>query len=119
MAKVVSDGFIDGGLTANAGAVTLTVCAGQPTSQADIAVKALATHTLTGGDWTIADGLTSGRRITMSEQADLPVTTAGTADHIAVDDGTDYVVTTCASTALALTDTVTVSAFDREIADPT
>jgi len=118
MAKVVSDEFIDGGLTANAGAVTLTVCAGQPISQADIAVKALATHTLTGGDWSISDGAVSGRRITMAQQVDIPITTPGTADHIAVDDGTGYTITTCASTVLS-TGTVTVNAFDREIVDPT
>lgn len=119
MAKVMSDGFIDGGLDAYIGSVTLTVCAGEPTSQADIAVKALATHTLTGGDWSKANGDVSGRKATMAQQASISITTTGTADHIAVDDGTDYAATTCASTALTSGGTVTVNAFDREIADPT
>lgn len=119
MAKVISDGFIDGGLTAHAGSVTITACAGQPISQADIAVKALATHTLTGGDWTIANGDVSGRKITCAQQAGVTISTTGTADHIAYDDGTDYAVTTCPSTALTSGNAVTFNAVDREIADPT
>lgn len=115
MAKIVSDGYIDGGLTAQIGSVTLTVCAGQPVSQADIAVKALATETLTGADWSLAAGDVSGRKATMAQQVDIPITTTGTGDHIAVDDGTGYCVTTCGATALTSGNNVTVNAFDREI----
>lgn len=119
MAKVVSDGFMDGGLDDYIGSVTLSVCTAEPANQAAIAGLALATHTLTGGDWSKADGDTSGRKATMAQQADISVTTTGTATHIAVDDGTDFAATTCTSTALTSGGTVTVNAFDREIQDPT
>jgi hypothetical protein len=118
MAKVASDGMIDGGLDKQAGCVTLTVCAGQPTSQADIAARALASTTVTGTDFTKADGDTSGRKITTAQQTSLSITSSGTADHVAVDDGTDYFVTTCTAQALTSGGTVTVGAWDREIADP-
>ena len=118
MAKVASDGMIDGGLDKQAGCVTYTICAGQPTSQADIAVKALATTTVTGTDFTKADGDTSGRKITTAQQASISISTSGTADHVAVDDGTDYFVTTCTSQGLTSGGTVTGPAWDREIGDP-
>lgn len=119
MAKVATDGIIDGGLDKLILTTNLTVCAGQPVSFADIAVKALATHTLTGGDWTKADGGISGRRATMAQQADFLITTTGTADHVVVDDGVaEYQVTTCSAVALTSGQTVTVNAFDSEIADP-
>lgn len=118
MAKVASDGMIDGGLDKLAGCTTLTVCAGQPTSQADIAVRALASGAVTGVDFTKANGDTSGRKITTAQQSSLSIASSGTADHVAVDDGTDYFVTTCTAQALTAGGTVTVGAWDREIADP-
>ena len=118
MAKVISDEFIDGGLDAQAGAVTLTACAGQPTSQSDIAVKAIVSTTLTGGDWSIADGTPSGRAITMAQKAGITSAAAGTVDHVAVDDGTGYLVTTCAATAINIGSDVTFESFARTILDP-
>jgi len=119
VAKVISDEHIDGGLTAQVGSTTVTACAGQPTSQADIAVKALASTPLAGGDWTIANGDVSGRKATMGTKAGVSISFSGTADHVAVDDGTGYTVTTCPATALTSGNTVTFNPWDREILDPT
>ena len=119
MAKIVTDAMLDGGLDKMALCTTLTVCAGQPTSYADIAVKALATVVIDGSDFTKANGDTSGRKVTVGTQIDMSITATGTADHIAIDDGTDYVITTCTSQALTSGNTVTTPAFDIEIADPT
>ncbi len=119
MSKVASDGMNDGGLDKQAGCVTLTVCAGQPVSQADIAAKALASVTVDGADFTKANGDTSGRKITTAAQSNISITSSGTGDHVAVDDGTDYFVTTCTSQALTSGGTVTAPVWDREIADPT
>jgi hypothetical protein len=118
MGKKSSDGMIDGGLDKIATCVTYTICAGEPTSQADIATKALASKTITSADFAKANGDTSGRKITVAQQTSLMIDTGGTADHVAIDDGTDYEITTCTSQALVEGGTVTGPAFDIEIADP-
>ena len=121
MAKVASDGMIDGGLTAYGTGVNLTICAGQPISFADIAVKALASTTLVAGDFTIANGDTSGRKSTVGAKSAILITASGTADHVVVDDGTsEYYVTTATPQALIANaaNTVSTPAFDREISDP-
>ena len=118
MAKVATDAMIDGGLDKISTCVTLTVCAGQPTSQADIAVKKLATVVINGADFTKANGDISGRKVSIGSQVDMAITASGTADHVAIDDGTDYVITTATSQALTSGGTVTTPAFDYEIGDP-
>ena len=119
MSKVATDAMIDGGLDKVATCVTLTVCAGQPTSQADIAVRELASVTINSGDFTKANGDTSGRKVTVAAQNDIAVTADGTADHVAVDDGTDYEITTCTSVGLSNGGTASVPAWDVEVSDPT
>jgi len=119
MGRAVSSGFIDGGLTAIAGSTTITVCAGQPTSISNIAARALATATITGGSLVIGAGTPNGRDLTVGQQNDLPITVSGTADHIAIDDGTDFYVTTATTQVLTSGGTVTVNNWVINIADPT
>ena len=119
MARFASDGFIDGGLNAIAGSTTLTVCAGQPTSIGDIATRALASGSVTGADFTIGDGSPNGRAVTVAQQANLNITASGTADHVVIDDGTDYYVTTASAQALTAGGTVTVNSWTITIGDPT
>ena len=126
MAKACPDAVLDLILTGIALSDELFVCSGEPANYAGIAAVALATVALTagdgGGDWTIADD-TSGRKITLAQQADIPIDVTGTATHIAVAVGgaTDVMkfVTTCTSQALVDTGTVTVPAFKINIPDPT
>lgn len=118
MGKVASDGMIDGGLDKHVLCTKLTVCAGQPTSQADIAVRELAGVVTNGADFTKANGDVNGRKVTTAQQPSVSISASGAADHVAVDDGTDYFVTTCPAQALTSGGTVTVGQWDREIADP-
>lgn len=118
MAKKATDGMLDGGLDKIATATTLTVCAGEPISIADITTKKLASVAITGVDFTKANGDTSGRKVTVAQQADISITASGNADHVVIDDGTDYYVTTCTTQALTSGGTVTVPAWDIEFADP-
>lgn len=119
MAKVATDGIIDGGLDKVATCVNLTVCSGQPVSFADITTKKLATTTLTGGDFTKANGDISGRKSTVASQAAISITATGTADHVAIDDGvSEYEVMTATSQGLTSGGTVTTASFDIEISDP-
>lgn len=124
MAKRVDDAVMDVMLTKVATFTGFAVCSGEPANYAAIAGVTLASTTVTAGDgngdYTIANGDTSGRKITIGQQADISITSSGTATHVVVHDGTtDMIVTTCTSQALTSGGTVTVNAFDLEIADAT
>ena len=121
MGKVVTDGFLDGGLDAISGAVTLTVCTAEPTSVAECdSLSLIPGHTLTGGDFTKANGDANGRKVTVAAQNSLSIDASGTATHVAITDGvSDYYVTTVTSQALTSGGTVSVGAWDIEFADPT
>lgn len=62
-----------------------------PTTYAGSYTGELGTYTLTAGDgngdWTIADGDTSGRKLTLGAQSGNNGTATGTADWLAFDDG--------------------------------
>ena len=124
MAKWLADstlelilGLIDNG-------TRVGICSAQPANFAGIAAVLLAEVTITagagGGDWTLGDGDVSGRKLTLAQQADIPIDVSGTATHITIDDGSTLLaVTTCTSQALTDTGTVTVPAHDYEVVDPT
>ena len=116
--RVATDAFIDGGLDAIDGSTRLTVQPTEPASIANITANLLATVVTDGADFTKANGDVSGRKLTVAQQAAMSITATGTATHVTIDDGTDYYVTTCTSQALTSGGTVTVPAWDIEIADP-
>ena len=118
MGKAASNGFIDGGLDAIDGSTILHVCSGEPANFAGIAAVSLADVVIDGADFTKADGDTSGRKVTVAQQADVTIDSTGTATHVVISDTTDIFVTTCTSQALTAAGTVTVPAWDIEIADP-
>ena len=79
------------------------------------------TMTINTGDFTLADGNTSGRKITVAAKSGVPIDTSGTATHVAlisVSDTTLRAVTTCTSQALTAGGTVDFPAFDWELSDP-
>ena len=120
MGKVVTDGFLDGGIDAIDGSTAMNICTAEPTSIAECdSLSLIPAHTLTGGDFTKANGDVSGRKLTVAQQATLSIDASGTATHVAINDGTNYYVTTCTSQALTSGGTVTVPAWDIEFADPT
>lgn len=118
MSKLLTDAMIDGGLDKVATCIRFSICAGQPTSYADIAARTLATKSITSGAFTKANGDTSGRKVTIAAQTDVDITVSGTADHVVIDDGTNYVVTTCAPQALTSGGTVSTNAYALEVSDP-
>lgn len=120
MAKAVDNSVLDAALDKIATATTMTVCSGQPANYAGIAAVALGDAVMSGGDYTNADGDTSGRKVTVGAKTSQAVDTSGTATHVALDDGTTLLfVTTCTSQALTSGNTFDTPAFDIEIADPT
>ena len=127
MAKLVHDDVLDAALSYIAdNCKRITVCSTQPTTYTEAnATYALADVTTTegtgGGDFSIGNGDTSGRKLTIAQQATITVDTSGTAAHVAlldVDNSKLLYVTTCTSQALTSGNTVTIPAFDIEIADP-
>lgn len=120
MGKVCSDAFIDGGLDAIDGCTAINICTAEPSSVAECdSLSLIPAHTLAGGDFTKAAGDTSGRKLTVAQQATLSIDASGTATHVAINDGSSFYVTTCTSQALTSGGTVTIPAWDIEIADPT
>lgn len=123
MAKFVTDSAMDAALGIIDDGTILTVCSAQPTTRTEaVTTYALADVVLTAGagngDFVLANGDTSGRKLTVTQQADIPIDTSGTATHVAICDATNLLlVTTCTSQALTSGGTVTVPAFDLEIAD--
>lgn len=125
MTKFVLDASMDAFLADIATCTTLRVCSGDPADRAAAITATLASVTLTAGlgngDYTAANGDTSGRKVTVSQQADITVSASGTTGHVTLDDGVTMRLKTSTS-AIALTAgggaTVTVNAFDDEIADP-
>ena len=119
MVKSVSDDVLDAALGEIATSTTLTVCSAEPANYAGIAAVTLAASTVAGGDFTIADGTTSGRKTTVAEQAAVSITASGDATHVALDDGTTLqYVTTAPTQTLTSGGTVTVAAWEIEIAEP-
>lgn len=124
MAKAAPDGTLDALGDKIATATRLVVCSAQPANFAGIAAVALADIAMTAGvgngDYTRADGDVSGRKVTVAQQADVPIDASGSATHISLDDGANLIyVTTCTTQALTSGGTVTVPAWDVEVADPT
>ena len=120
MAKLVHDSVLDGAFAILDNGTTYTVCSTQPTTRTEaITTYMLASTTLAGGDYTVADGNASGRKCTIAQKTNVSITNSGTATHIAICDATNLLyVTTCTSQALTAGGTVTVPAWRVEIADP-
>jgi len=129
MAVYLADSTMDAALAVIATCTRLDICSGLPTQYSSggstgVLDLTLADVTLTAGDgngdWTIANGDTSGRKITCAQQDDITIDASGTATHIAhsVSGSTTLIwVSTCTSQALTSGGTVTVPAHKHEILD--
>jgi hypothetical protein len=125
MAKAAPDAMIDASLDYVALGTKVVVCSAQPTTYTEAnATYALADVVTDSGDFSKANGDTSGRKVTVAAQNGVLIDTSGTATHVAVistGDSTLRYVTTCTSQALVAngSNTVNVPAWKIEIADPT
>lgn len=129
MSKVLHDDLYDSGLGELAlNCDGLTVCTSDVLNGAvgDYA-KCSSTSALTGivtmsgPSFTLSDGDTSGRKVAVSEQADILVTTGGAAEHVALLDTINskvLAITSCPSETLDAAGFVTVPTFDIEMLDP-
>lgn len=122
MAKSAPDAFLDAAFAWLDDATSMVVCSAQPTTYAEaVTTFALADVVVAPTDFVVANGTTSGRKVTVAAKAGVPVDATGTATHIALVTTTGSVlryVTTTTSQALTSGNTVDIPAWTVEIADP-
>jgi len=122
MGKTLSDSVFDAALDFIATCTRLDVTSdvGTPSDLTNTLANVTLTAGDGNGDYVIANGDVSGRKITVQQQADISVTDTGTALHVVLSlAAVIHLTTTCTSQALTSGNTVTVPAFDYEITDPT
>lgn len=124
MTELADDSVMDGALDILATANAVHVCSGTPVDRAGAISASLATTALTvgagAGDYTLANGDTDGRKLSLAQQADLTIDNSGTAAHLCYIDGTTLLRrVTVTGQALTAGGTVTIPAHDiSEIGDP-
>lgn len=120
MAKFATDAVLDALLDKVATGTILTVCSAQPTTRTEaITTYKLADVVTDSGDFSKADGDTSGRKVTVAQQTDVPVDSNGTATHVAICDGSNLLyVTTVTSQVLTLGNSISIPAWTITVADP-
>jgi hypothetical protein len=125
MPKASPDVVLDAALNEIADSDTIYVCSDAPANYAGIAAVTLASGAVTpgagNGDFAVANGTTSGRKVTVGAQTGIEVSATGDADHVVLADASGSVlkyVTTCASQTLTDGNTVNLGAWSVEFADP-
>ena len=123
MAKWVHDDVLDQALSyIQNNCSKMTVCSQQPTTYDEAtSTYALADVAMSDTDFTVADGDSSGRKVTVGQKSDVTVDSSGDATHVALVDDTNsklLYVTTCTTQTLTSGNTVTFPAWDIELADP-
>jgi len=125
MAKFIADVVTDLAANKIATCTRVSICSSQPANFAAIAAASLGNYTLTAGsgsgDWLIADGDVSGRKMTLLAQSGNNASASGTADHLAFDDGSTLLaVSTITSKAVTSGEPFSINALDvAEWRDPT
>jgi hypothetical protein len=121
MAKAIPDAILDLMLDQAEGD-RLCVCSAQPTTYTEaITTYKLAIVTIDSGDYTAANGDTSGRKNTIGAQNGVTIDSNGDATHVAVANSGDSslrLVTTCTTQTLTAGGTVDIGTFKHELADP-
>jgi len=121
MGKFASTAVIDGSLNVVASATLMVVTNGQPATYAAAQAGKLVASAMVGGDFALAAGDVSGRKVTIAAKSGLAVLADGTGNHVSLLDvaGTRLLyVTTCPDQALVSGGTVSIAAWAVEIGDP-
>ena len=117
------DAVIDGGLDyLAANATRVHVCSSEPAAYANIAAAQLAVYTISGANFTKANGDVSGRKITLGAQTGAIAGAAGNGTHLAFSNGSStlYGVIAGDGDAISIGQQVDIAAVDVwEIRDPT
>jgi hypothetical protein len=120
MAKFTDDSVLNAALAKIATATRMVITSAQPANFAGIAAVALADQVVDSGDFTQANGDTSGRKVTVGAQSIGSADATGTGNHVCLDDGTTLLhVTTFTGQAITSGNPISVGAYDIEFADIT
>ena len=125
MAKFADDAIMNLALdSVKASTKRMTVCAGQPATFASATTQGaqmLAQVITSAGSFgSTADGDSSGRKIAVSQHSGIEVSATGGGNHVVLLTSTAIkYITTATSQTLTDGNTLTVNAWDIEIADPT
>lgn len=134
MAKYTHDDVLDAALNIiKNNASKMILCSGQPATYADATTLSgsggnkLGEIAVGSADFTVSDGNTSGRKVRVGQQTGVPIDgslgSSLTWDHVAIVDDTGSRLLRVTSMNPSETvdggQSVTVNAYDQEIADPT
>lgn len=121
MAKKVDDTVLDAAFAIVDNGIRQALCSAEPANYAGIAAVKLAEATMSGGDYTVANGDTSGRKVTIAAKTGVSITASGTATHSVIHDNSSVLLlcTTVPSQPLVSGGTVDIGSWKDEIADPT
>lgn len=121
MSKYCHPDALDAALDFIQAATEQHACSALPADYADVASKSLAHTAVEPSDYSVGDGVVSGRRLTISEFLGIPVTAEGTATHVAlIDTSTNRLlyVTTSDPQGLTMGSYVDFPEWSIEIEDP-
>jgi len=125
MAKWQNDLMLDAALQyVIDNSTNIVLCSNQPASFTEASNTitnggvAIATSSITSGDYAgIVDGV-GGRKIVVPQQTDVTVDETATATHVAIISGTDLIyVTTCVSQSVTAGNLVTIPEWEIELRD--
>ncbi len=122
MSKFCSNAVFDTALARIATATRMVGLSGQPATYAAADAGRLTEAATAAGDFVIANGDVSGRKVTVAAKSGLAVVAAGTVDHVALlDPATSALlyVTTCPAQAIVAGGTVSLASWQVEINQPT
>jgi hypothetical protein len=132
MGKFANDTIMDAALsTIRENVKRITVCSGQPTTVNEAqdlkgaGGKALArlAATSAGSFAALANGDSSGRKMTVNTHSGIAVSATGLGNHVALLSSTAastlWYVTTASAQTLTSGNTLTINGWDVEFADPT
>jgi hypothetical protein len=127
MAKIQNDAMLDAGLQYvidNTNRLFICATASTGTTYDSAKTAALASVAIVSTLFTIGDGDTSGRKVTLAIVSGVSVTTTGSATHAVLAQksaGASAMVYVTQTSVKALTagDTLNTTAFDIELRDPT
>ncbi|MDX1531382.1 MAG: hypothetical protein R3362_07640 [Rhodothermales bacterium] len=120
MARFAPDATLDTYLDKIATSTQMHICAGQPTNQTTMNANSLGSVAMAGGDFTKAAGTPNGRQVTVGAKNGVSITSSGTADHVALSDGTDLIlVTVVTSQAVTSGNTADLAAWVVTLPQPT
>jgi len=122
MGKYAHDDMLDGSLNiVKANANLMCVCSTQPTTRAEaVSSYKLASVAMTvSTDYTLGNGSPNGREVAVAAKNSVSVDTTGSAEHIALVDGTRLLyVTTCTKQSISSGNKVNIPSWKITISDP-